>query len=69
MPQDLDQALTEPAIQKEIIGGIDSLCSDLGPLSGVCKTLIQHYAPELLGYLAKELDPTTICADIHVCAQ
>jgi hypothetical protein len=39
--QDVDQALEEPSIQNEIVSEMESVCTDLGPLSGLCKTLLQ----------------------------
>jgi hypothetical protein len=63
----LQSALTSNSTQEEILQDVEKLCDAVGPLKKVCTSFVEEYGPEVLNYLASEIDPQTLCADIGVC--
>ena len=64
----IDTLLENPSTQEAIINSAEGLCTDLpGVVQGLCKTLIEQFGSKAIDWLARELNPTTVCKDIHAC--
>jgi saposin len=64
----LDSALEDNSTVTAIVSEIEKVCSDLGPLEGVCKDFVDKEAPRVIDYLVGELNPDTVCKDIGLCS-
>ncbi|EGD79486.1 hypothetical protein PTSG_10051 [Salpingoeca rosetta] len=64
----LQQALSDPQTEKDIVQAITSVCSGLGALKNICVDLVDDWAPDVINWLDEKLDPNAVCKDIHVCS-
>eukprot|EP00048_Salpingoeca_helianthica_P014632 m.222706 g.222706 ORF g.222706 m.222706 type:complete len:245 (+) comp16084_c0_seq1:135-869(+) len=62
-----DTILTNPTTVSDMEGLLTPLCNDLGPLASTCVDFVDQFTPEVLAYLAKEVNATSICDFIGVC--
>lgn len=54
--------------EAEIIAQLQSFCSNLGPLSPECSSLVATYAPQMIQWIENKESPTTFCAQVGVCS-
>ena len=62
---ELDSILNNPTDQSAIETEIEKLCPSA--IASLCDTLIGTEGGKLLDWVAKELDPTTVCSAIDAC--
>jgi saposin len=58
----LDQTL--PVIEAEV----DKLCEDMGPVSSICKMIVNHYLEEIIDWLNKGTSVDEVCDKIGLCS-
>ncbi|XP_071829151.1 uncharacterized protein [Apostichopus japonicus] len=66
--QDVQNFLSEPDVQKKILGEIELLCNDLGPFGPQCKTYVDQYGPLVFTFLLQYIDPDAICSKVGLCS-
>ncbi|PIK44812.1 hypothetical protein BSL78_18317 [Apostichopus japonicus] len=66
--QDVQNFLSEPDVQKMILGKIELLCNDLGPFGPQCKTYVDQYGPLVFTFLLQYIDPDAICSNVGLCS-
>lgn len=65
----IDSELSKQSTEQDIVNMVEKVCSlTPQPLQGICDSFISMYGPALINALVKDLDPTTICAEIHACS-
>jgi len=65
----IDDQLTNPSFQTAIIADIVKVCSSLPTqYQTQCTALVNNYGAALLKEAANELNPTTACATLNLCA-
>lgn len=68
LTKDVQDALRDPAIQKEVMTLVETkVCPFFGNSSDVCKSYVEMYAPVVFQLLVSELDPQTICTMLGLC--
>lgn len=63
----LQQALEDPTTANDIVQAVEGVCDNIGALKSICKDLIKDWAPDVISWLAKELEPNTVCSAIDAC--
>jgi len=63
----VQQYVAENKTETEIINLIEGDCSVFGPLSGLCKTLVDNAVPDVVNYLNQNYPPSQICDALSLC--
>lgn len=65
----LDSILSEKSTEDEIKKAVESLCSYLPQyISNECQQLVEQYSNTIIELLVKEMDPSTVCHKLGLCA-
>ncbi|XP_033111182.1 uncharacterized protein LOC117112217 [Anneissia japonica] len=65
---DVQNLLQNTTVQQMIVSDIKMICADLGPYADQCNTLVDQYGTLVLGLLASQLDPTSVCGTVGFCS-
>ncbi|KAF5275822.1 hypothetical protein FQR65_LT04060 [Abscondita terminalis] len=65
----VQKAITDPATEDKIKKIVDTACDMLpSTVQSTCEEFVATYGPALIALLAQEIDPSTVCPKLSLCA-